>query len=95
MIRILDFLTSLPSRVKNFIYGVGGLLAFFSLFKLYLSKERKEAVKDHEKEKILENVKVKKDAERIGFEEKRNASGLSDSDLSDRLRSRTGDWGSL
>lgn len=75
--------------------GLGGVVALLSMLQLYIFRQRKDAVKEHVIDEVLKDNKVRDDAKRVGYEEKRDASGLSDSDLSDRLRRRSDDWGSL
>lgn len=95
MWKVFEFLVELPSKVKTWLYGLGGLLALLSFAKVYLWKRDRDSIVKHENEKALKNIKVKRDAKKVGFEEKRDAAGLSDGDLSDRLRGRTDDWGRL
>jgi len=89
------FLFSLPEKVKSWIYGAGGLIALLSLLQIFLFRRDRKTIKEYENEKALKNIKVKEDAKKIGLEEKRNTDGLSDGDLSSRLRSRTDDWNRL
>lgn len=89
------YLLTLPSSVKKWLMGLGGVIALLSMLQLYIFRQRKDAVKEHVIDEVLKDNKVRDDAKRVGYEEKRDASGLSDSDLSDRLRRRSDDWGSL
>lgn len=89
------YLLTLPSNVKKWLMGLGGVVALLSMLQLYIFRQRKDAVKEHVIDEVLKDNKVRDDAKRVGYEEKRDASGLSDSDLSDRLRRRSDDWGSL
>ncbi len=92
---MIKFLFSLPEKVRSWIYGAGGLIALLSLLQIFLFRRDRKTIEDYENEKALKNVKVKKDAERTSSKEKRDTDGLSDSDVSGRLRSRTNDWNSL
>ena len=89
------YLLTLPSSVKKWLMGLGGVIALLSMLQLYIFRQRKDAVKEHVIDEVLKDNKVRDDAKRVGYEEKRDASGLSDSDLSDRLRRRSDDWGRL
>jgi hypothetical protein len=94
-LKILDFITGLPSRVKAWAVGAGGLVALLALLKVWVVGERREAVQEYKDDKIVKDAKVRKDAKKVGIKEKRDADGLSDSDLLDRLRRRGDDWDRL
>lgn len=88
-------LLNLPARLKTWLIGLGGLAALLSMLQIYIFRQKKSAVNEHIVDEALKDNKVRDDAKRVGYEEKRDASGLSDSDLSDRLRRRSDDWGRL
>lgn len=94
-LKTLNFILGVPSRIKMWLIGGAGLAALFGLLKLYIWGEKKEAVQDFKDEKVLKDIKVRKDAKKVGIKEKRDADGLSDSDLADRLRGRSDDWDRL
>ena len=95
MWKIIEFFASIPSKFKNILLGLGGLVALLSFFRLWLHKRENDAVEDFKKDKILKDVEVRKDAKRVGEKERRASDGLSDSDVADRLRSRSDDWSRL
>jgi hypothetical protein len=94
-VKALNFILGVPSRIKMWVIGGAGLATLFALFKLYIWGEKREAVQDFKDEKIVKDAKVRKDAKKVGVKEKRDADGLSDSDLADRLRGRSDDWDRL
>lgn len=85
-------LFNLPSKIKNWLLGLGGVVALLASLKLYTLKREKEAVKDFQTDQSVKSNEVLEDARKASAKEKRDASGLSDGDLADRLRRRTSDW---
>jgi len=88
---VIDYL--LP--FKGLIGGaVAGLVGFLTLIWYGGSKKREGALEAATDALVRDTKKVEK-AREAAYEEKRDVSGVSDSNLVDRLRRRGDDWGSL
>lgn len=70
------------------------LTAVLGLFAYGWAKKR-EGASEAATEALKDDVKKLEKAREAAYKEKRDASGLSDSDLVDRLRRRGDDWGGL
>lgn len=70
------------------------LTAVLSLFAYGWAKKR-EGASQAATEALKDDVQKLEKAREAAYKEKRDAGGLSDSDLINRLRRRDGDWGSL
>jgi hypothetical protein len=93
---VFKWLLGVPSQIKMWLFGAGGLVTFLAALKLYIYKEKrvaaKEAVEDAQEKAVLRDIEVRKDAKKLSAKEQRQTSGLPDSDVADRLRGRTSDW---
>ena len=96
---LLRKLLGFPAKVKLWLVGAGGVMALLAALKAYIFFEKrgaaKEAVKEFKDEQITKEIEVRKDAKKAVAKEQRKTSGLSDSDVADRLRGRTSDWDRL
>ena len=92
---LLKRFLSLPLLVKRWVMGLGGVVTLFAAFKLYVLRREQGAVKDFKTEQLIKVEEVKQDARKAVAREKADVDGVPDSDLVDRLRRRTGDWGRL
>lgn len=61
----------------------------------YLEVKRKRDVDAYKDKKAAEDQLKREKAREAAFKEKRDVDGISDSDLVDRLRRRSDDWGGL
>jgi len=71
--------------------ALAGLIALF----MYGRAKKREGAVEASTEALRKDVKKVEKAREAVHEEKRNVNGLSDSDLVDRLRRRSDDWGKL
>lgn len=70
------------------------VLAILALFG-YGAKKKSEGKEEVLVETIKKDLVKKENAREAAFKEKRDVDGISDSDLVDRLRRRSSDWGKL
>lgn len=70
-------------------------MALITTLKLYVWRQKKDAVNAYKTEQNRRTEEVRENARRAAAKEKRDASRLSDGDLADRLRRRTSDWDRL
>lgn len=92
MLKWITSLLGVPAKIKLWLFGAGGVMALLAAFKLYVFKEKRDAVKDFVKEEVIKDTEVRKDAKKASAREKRKTDGLSDGDVADRLRRRSRDW---
>lgn len=88
----LNFLTG---GYRKALTALGmALTALLGVLAYGWSKKREGALEASTKA-LRDDAKKLEKAREAAYEEKRDVSGLSDSDLIDRLRRRDGDWGRL
>lgn len=78
-------------NIEWVIGAVGGLLAILG----YGYAKKRQGASEANTKALEASAKIKKEAGKDAFKEKRSTDGLSDSDVLDRLRRRTDDWGGL
>jgi hypothetical protein len=81
----LNKILAIASAVAAFLLSVFA----YGLLKVNQGKKEKEV------EELKQDAVKRKIAREAAFKEKRDVDGISDSDLVDRLRRRSDDWGSL
>jgi len=92
---MLSFLKIITKGYTKALTALGvALTAVLGVLAYGWSKKR-EGASEAATEALLDDVKKLEKAREAAYEEKRNVSGLSPSDIVNRLRSRDGDWGSL
>lgn len=79
---------------KIYMGIISAIVAFISLVTFGIVKKR-EGAKDAEVKQILEDAEKRAEGKKDVVKEKRDVDGISDSDLVDRLRRRSDDWGGL
>lgn len=89
------FFLSLPSLFKQLIGAAGVALAGLVAVLVYGHAKKREGVHEAATQALQDDVKKLEKAREAAYEEKRRTSGLSDSDIVDRIRSREEDWGKL
>ena len=96
---LLKTLLGIPSKIKLWLFGAGGVMALLATLKAYIYFEKrevaKEAVEDFTEKQVEKNVEVRKNARKLVAKEKREADRLPDSDVADRVRRRNSDWDRL
>ena len=89
---MLKFVTSPLYKIAAALGAFALLVVSFLTFGYVKKKEGKDEVVV---ETLKKDLVKRKDAREAAFEEKRNIDGIPDSDLLDRLRRRSNDWGKL
>jgi len=87
--------TWLSGKIKYVLAGAGMALAAFLALNRYGATKKEEGASEALIEALKDDAVKREKASEAAFKEKRDVSGVSDSDLINRVRRRSDDFGSL